>query len=388
MNRYYRNVLLIFMMSILSLRLQAQDIDIPKVAHELFEYSVHVMNENLPQDLGSMSLDKVSLSEASCNYYYTIKDNSEFSEYRNNKSQVKKNLYLYLDQNLSSMESTLMFCVDANVSIIYHYRNILGSDVVISFSVAELKDILGKKIITSSYRQDVLKRWLPVAFSAATGIPMTYQGMTEKNIMYTLMLEDNIWDDDIVIDQSYMVQMVREEFDNNEPGRFFHLMSIYAEKGEDLTMVNSKTGARKNGVISFYWLQNIYNATHSGNKSYEEISPSSGDIIEEESVPFQLVDTQPKFKGRDVNAFSEWVNTQLVYPKQARDNGVQGRVTLQFTVDLDGSVTNVKIIRGVDPLLDAEALRVVKKSPKWTPGFMRGRKVKVTYMFPVIFTLN
>ncbi len=378
-------------MVIQSLNTQGQNINLSKVAYELIEYSTAAIDEGLPQDLGTMILDKVSITKSSCDYYYTIKDNAEFSEYRNNQSQVKKNLYIVFDQNMASMESALMFCVDANISIIYHYRNRLGSEVVIPFSASELKDILGKETISSNYRQDVLKRWLPVAFSAAAETTMTYQGMTDSCIMYTLMLDDSMWDDNVVIDQSYMVRMVRDAFENNEPGRFFALICIYAEKGEDLTLINRKTGARKNGVITFYWLSNIYKATHSINSSFtiEDMPPLPNENdYEEEPIPFQLVETMPKFNGGDANAFSEWVNAQLVYPQQARDNGVQGRVILQFTVDTDGSVKNVKVLRGVDPVLDAEALRVVKKSPRWTPGMMRGKKVKVTHTFPVIFALN
>ena len=110
--------------------------------------------------------------------------------------------------------------------------------------------------------------------------------------------------------------------------------------------------------------------------------------VEEEAIPFQLVEEKPKFKGGDANEFSKWVNSQLVYPEIAKENGVQGRVTLQFTVNADGTVSNVKVLRGVDSSLDKEAVRVVSNSPKWTPGKQRDRAVKVTYTFPVIFQLR
>ena len=82
------------------------------------------------------------------------------------------------------------------------------------------------------------------------------------------------------------------------------------------------------------------------------------------------------------------MNSRLEYPEIAKENGVQGRVTLQFTVEKDGSVTNVKVVRGVDPSLDKEAVKVVSSSPKWTPGKQRDRAVRVTYTFPVIFQLR
>ncbi len=110
--------------------------------------------------------------------------------------------------------------------------------------------------------------------------------------------------------------------------------------------------------------------------------------VEEEAIPFQLVEEKPKFQGGDANEFSKWVNSKLVYPEIAKENGVQGRVVLQFTVNPDGSVSGVKVLRGVDASLDKEAVRVVSSSPKWTPGKQRDRAVKVTYTFPVIFQLR
>ena len=110
--------------------------------------------------------------------------------------------------------------------------------------------------------------------------------------------------------------------------------------------------------------------------------------VEEEAIPFQLVEEKPSFQGGDANQFSKWVNQRLVYPEIAKENGVQGRVTLQFTVEKDGTVTKVRVLRGVDPSLDKEAVRVVSMSPKWKPGKQRDRAVPVTYTFPVIFQLR
>ncbi len=112
------------------------------------------------------------------------------------------------------------------------------------------------------------------------------------------------------------------------------------------------------------------------------------EVVEEDAIPFQFVEEKPTFMGGDANTFSKWVNERLVYPEIAKENGVSGRVTLQFTVNTDGSVSNIKVLRGVDPSLDKEAVRVVSMSPKWTPGKQRDRAVKVTYTFPVIFQLR
>ena len=110
--------------------------------------------------------------------------------------------------------------------------------------------------------------------------------------------------------------------------------------------------------------------------------------VEEEAIPFALVENKPTFQGGDANTFSKWVNSRLEYPEIAKENGIQGRVTLQFTVNTDGSVSDVKVLRGVDSSLDKEAVRVVSSSPKWKPGMQRDKPVRVTYTFPVIFQLR
>ena len=112
------------------------------------------------------------------------------------------------------------------------------------------------------------------------------------------------------------------------------------------------------------------------------------DPVEEEEVPFVLVEQKPSFQGGDANDFSRWISQHLDYPEIAKANGVQGRVMVPFTVLKDGSVGNVKLLRGVDPSLDKEALRVVALSPKWEPGRQRDRSVNVTYQFPVNFVLR
>ena len=107
-----------------------------------------------------------------------------------------------------------------------------------------------------------------------------------------------------------------------------------------------------------------------------------------ESVRFSLVDKKPRFNGGDANEFSKWVNSQLTYPAQAKADGVQGRVTLQFTVGADGVLRDVRVLRGVREDLDSEAVRVISASPKWTPGEQDGKPVAVTYAYPVIYQLR
>ena len=113
---------------------------------------------------------------------------------------------------------------------------------------------------------------------------------------------------------------------------------------------------------------NLEDDSNMGVEIMDYVESVEEEVIEEEAIPFQLVEEKPSFMGGDANEFSKWVNQRLVYPEIAKENGVQGRVTLQFTVESDGRVTNVKVLRGVDSSLDQEAVRVVSSSPRWTPG--------------------
>ncbi|MCG8699552.1 MAG: energy transducer TonB, partial [Bacteroidales bacterium] len=107
----------------------------------------------------------------------------------------------------------------------------------------------------------------------------------------------------------------------------------------------------------------------------------------EEEV-FFIVENMPSFQGGDENTFRNWVQGNLVYPEIAQENGISGRVFVQFAVNSAGKVVDVKVVRGVDPALDKEVERVVKKSPGWTPGKQRGRPVKVQFTMPIVFVLQ
>ncbi|MFP4555715.1 MAG: TonB family protein [Bacteroidales bacterium] len=119
----------------------------------------------------------------------------------------------------------------------------------------------------------------------------------------------------------------------------------------------------------------------------------SGAFIDEEEVieeeVFMVVEEMPTFIGSDkYKDFKEYISKNIKYPEFAAESGVEGRVFVQFIVEPDGSVSNVEVVRGVDPELDKEAVRVVKNSPKWEPGKQRGIPVRVSFSFPVIFSLE
>lgn len=110
---------------------------------------------------------------------------------------------------------------------------------------------------------------------------------------------------------------------------------------------------------------------------------------ENDAVPYQLIEVKPTFGDGDANEFAKWVNSHLVYPEAAKAAGKQGRVTLSFVIDTDGSLVDAKVVKSDDPDLAAEALRVVSSCPeKWNPGMQDGKPVRVHYNFPVVFQLK
>jgi protein TonB len=124
------------------------------------------------------------------------------------------------------------------------------------------------------------------------------------------------------------------------------------------------------------------------NEVIEEYVPV--EVEEEEVVEaevFTIVEQMPSFPGGDAKMY-EYLGKNIKYPQIARETGIQGRVFVNFVVEPDGSVSNVKVLRGIGGGCDEEAMRVVKGMPKWSPGKQRGKTVRVSYTLPVVFKLQ
>jgi len=102
---------------------------------------------------------------------------------------------------------------------------------------------------------------------------------------------------------------------------------------------------------------------------------------------FFILEEPPKFRGGDLDKFREWLQRRIIYPPEAQEKGIQGKVILTFVVERDGSVTNVSIVKGVHKLLDEEAKRAIESSPQWTPGMQKGRPVRVRFKIDLNFVL-
>ena len=118
---------------------------------------------------------------------------------------------------------------------------------------------------------------------------------------------------------------------------------------------------------------------------YQEIEVEEEEVDEQQI--FTVVEEMPSFPG-GMGECMKFLSKNINYPSISQENGVQGRVIVQFVVNTDGSIVEPVVMRGVDPYLDKEALRVIKMMPKWSPGKQRGKPVRVKYTVPVMFRLQ
>ena len=119
-----------------------------------------------------------------------------------------------------------------------------------------------------------------------------------------------------------------------------------------------------------------------GNENFVETQIATAD----EEQPYIKVQQMPTFQGGDLNAYRNWMQSQLQYPKEAKDKGIKGRVIFSFVVEKDGSVSNFDALQAPDKILVDEVERVFKLTPKWEPGKQNGKEVRVKFTVPIVFT--
>jgi TonB family protein len=103
---------------------------------------------------------------------------------------------------------------------------------------------------------------------------------------------------------------------------------------------------------------------------------------------FVKVERMPSFAGGDLNTFRQWFGSEFKYPAIAAENGIQGRLIVKFVVEKDGRLTNIEFLQSPDPVFEEEVIRVLKKSPKWTPGYQQGKPCRVSYVLPIDIRLQ
>ena len=131
----------------------------------------------------------------------------------------------------------------------------------------------------------------------------------------------------------------------------------------------------------------VYNGTTIEMAGGHLVRKANGPRHAEEEEKAKSPDQWPTFQGNGTDAFSAWVTAHLKYPKDAKAAHIDGTVKVKFVVGSNGGVQEVEVLEGAFPSLDAEAVRVIRSSPKWKPGIKDGRPCRVTYTLPVIFSI-
>lgn len=169
----------------------------------------------------------------------------------------------------------------------------------------------------------------------------------------------------------------------------FDLNSIKPEDIESISVLKNESALStygnegKNGVIIIKTKPSYKGSIHVS----KAVQPSSFDNKKGDDEVFMVVEVQPEFPG-GMQALMQYLADNIKYPVEAQRNGTQGRVITNFVINKNGSITDINIVRGIDPLLDAEAIRVISNMPNWKPGQQRGENVKVRYTLPVVYKLS
>ena len=190
-------------------------------------------------------------------------------------------------------------------------------------------------------------------------------------------------EEEIVYELEELEQLVAEETVMNSEK--FTAYEMEDDAPEQVTKTQDEVAQSDVAIGAIDYDQGSDEAEHVlkvNEKVVDEIPPA----VEETKV-FDVVEQMPQYKGGD-QALMDYLNKSIKYPVIAEENGIQGRVVCTFVVERDGSITDVKVVRSVDPSLDKEAVRVLKAMPKWIPGKQNGSAVRVKFTLPVTFKLQ
>lgn len=369
----------------------AQNINRKTISEDIMALSYASME--LPMDIGTALLADVKITDEAVEHYYTCKSEEIYSSFLTGYGELRLNTIAALKQMAQTSERlSLVLCVDAERNIKYHYCSPSGKSFSLTFSYSDFLSYMGAQAITPQFREDAVK--LSISTLLLNYVQETHafnlDKIDKKSVFYSQKADGYL-----AKGMKYnLPKACLNDLLQRNAASLYPLYSLYLEKGYNFTIIDDVNKTMSKSEVSYKDLAYIYEYVKEEQLKVQQNKASNPvDLLQEsgsadeEPLPFQLIDEKPTFQGGDANTFSKWVNERLVYPQAAKKAKEQGRVVLQFTIDKEGNVTKVKVLRGVSPELDAEAVRVVSMSPAWTPGKQGGRCVAVTYTFPIIFQL-
>lgn len=236
---------------------------------------------------------------------------------------------------------------------------------------------------------------LPMVLLLITANSVYAQKVTPQKVITTTGSEGSVSfkiekSDDALKDGKIIIRGIQDSI-NGKPliivddvrmAKDFEINSISTNDIQSISVLKDKSAVAlhgeeaKNGVIIITTKKKALEQEELKRKA---MTPDNNEV-------FVVVENQPEYPGGSA-AMMEFLAANIQYPAEAKDKGIQGRVITNFVIETDGSISDVQIVRGVDPLLDKEAARVIGSMPKWKPGVQRGNEVRVRYTLPVVFRL-
>ena len=232
----------------------------------------------------------------------------------------------------------------------------------------------------------IMKRLFILLFALAAGIPAAAQGVRKTADEFNKMSGS----DTSLVELHGVVSRLRSNprgvfWLKDETGEAYIYGLVDGRPGSDVSFVQMQVVV--GDTLTVVGRRTVYNGTTIEMAGGHLVRKANGPRHAEEWARAQAPDQWPSFKGKGTDAFSAWVTAHLKYPKDAKAAHIDGTVRVKFVVGSNGGVQEVEVEKGVFPSLDAEAVRVVKSSPKWKPGIKDGKPVRVSYTLPVIFVL-
>lgn len=415
----------------------AQQVSRKSVAEDLIEMSLYSLE--FPVDYGNANLMKTVITENAVESYYLCKTEEIYNAALTSFGQLRDNvLASFKEMAASNALISLFLYIDANKDIIYHYGSPSGRSFNMSITKNDLLQLIGIREVTPGLREDALKLLIGEISLGEIEDEFIVDKINKKTVSYFHRSNGCFVDNpNFNVSKETLLGLIERT-----PDAVFPLYSLYLGKGYKYVLEDPTIKKKQKIDLNYKELTFLYAYANDERQKFLEEQAAreamaaqaakeaeGSDVADgangEEGVPFQLIDKKPLFQGGDSNEFSRWVNERLVYPDVAKEYGVQGRVTLQFTVEKDGRVSRVKVLRGLagpnsemeletlykelknatteqdinlikanigelkgKMALDKEAVRVVSMSPKWLPGMLNDKPVPVTYTFPVIFQLR
>ena len=231
-----------------------------------------------------------------------------------------------------------------------------------------------------------MKRILIIILTIAACLPATAQGVRKTADEFNKMSRS---DTSLVVLHGVVSRMKGDQrgvfYLKDETGEAYVYGLVDGRPGMNVSFPQMEVAVGDTLTVS--GRRTVYNGTTIEMAGGHLLRKANGPRHAEEVEKAKSPERWPTFKGKGADAFSAWVSAHLKYPKDAKAARIDGTVKVKFVVGSNGGVQEVEVLQGVFPSLDAEAVRVVRSSPKWKPGIKDGKPCRVTYTLPVIFVL-